>query len=151
MPWPDRSEIPASHPPVRAFPLAGALGAEILLWQDFEYNSKTANFTDLLRLLVGERVGVRIPGEPNRALNNTSPLFYSALEKIVPHMRGVAAGTFARKALAMDERFTMRFWTKPLPLHRRVADFPHCAPCFASFMLENDAAWHAEAGGAVWL
>ena len=133
------------------FPLAGALDAEILLWQDFEYNSKTVNFTDLLRLLVGERVGVRIPREPNRALNNTSPLFYSALEKIVPHMRGVAAGTFARKALAMDERFTMRFWTKPLPLHRRVADFPHCAPCFASFMLENDAAWHAEAGGAVWL
>ena len=44
------------------FPLSGALDAEILLWQDFEYNPGTLQFMDLLRLLVGERIGVRLPG-----------------------------------------------------------------------------------------
>ena len=27
---------------------------------------------------------------------------------------------------------------------RRVHDFPHCATCFESFMLDNDAAWSAQ-------
>ena len=134
-----------------SFPLAGALDAEILLWQDFEYSAGTLNFMDLLRLLVGERVGVRIPGEPNRHFNNTSPLFYTALEKIAPNSRSMTTASFARKVQAMDERFTLRCWSKPLPLQRRIPDFPHCGPCFAAFMLENDAAWHAGQGHGVWL
>ena len=134
-----------------SFPLAGALDAEVLLWQDFEYSPGTLNFMDLLRLLVGERVGVRIPGEPNRHFNNTSPLFYTALEKITPQMRGVAGANFARKLRAMDERFTLRLWSRPLPHERRVPDFPHCGPCFASFMLDNDTAWHSALGQGVFL
>ena len=133
-----------------SFPLSGLVDAEILLWQDFEYQSKTLNFTDLLRLLVGERIGVRIPGQKNISCNNTSPLFYSALEKITPCRRAPAL-TFNRKAQAMDERFTIRQWARPLPLERRKADFPHCAACFASFMLDNDAAWHLQQDGGVWL
>jgi len=126
-----------------SFPLSGLIDAEVLLWQDFEYNHQTLHFTDLLRLLVGERVGVRIPGQKNVSCNNTAPLFYSALEKITPSQRGTPL-TFQRKALAMDERFTIRQWVRPLPMTRRVPDFPHCAACFAAFMLENDAAWHRE-------
>ena len=41
------------------FPLSGLLDSEVVLWQDFEYEAKTLNFQDLLRLLVGEKVGVR--------------------------------------------------------------------------------------------
>ena len=41
-------------------------------------------FADLLRLLVGEGIDVRMPGQKNVPHNNTSPLFYSALEKITP-------------------------------------------------------------------
>ena len=133
-----------------SFPLSGLVDAEILLWQDFEYQSKTLNYTDLLRLLVGERIGVRIPGQVNVSCNNSSPLFYSALEKITPCHRSSAL-TFSRKAQAMDERFTIRQWTSPLPLCHRKADFPHCAACFASFMLDNDVAWHQQQGGGVWL
>ena len=133
------------------FPLSGALGAEILLWQDFEYNPGTLQFPDLLRLLVGERIGVRLPGEKNRSFNNTAPLFYSGLQEIRPSSRGIAPSIVQRKALAMSERFTVRTWNTPLPMHLRVQDFPHCASCFAKFMIENDAAWHAERAGGVWV
>ena len=44
----------------------------------------------------------------------------------------------------MDERFTIRTWTVPFPKNRRKPDFPSCASCFASFALDNDAAWHQE-------
>ena len=133
-----------------SFTLSGLVDAEILLWQDFEYNSQTINFTDLLRLLVGERIGVRIPGQKNINCNNNAPLFYSALEKITPSRRAPAA-TFTRRMQAMDERFTIRQWTQPLPMQSRVAEFPHCASCFASFMLDNDAAWRRVQDGGVWL
>ena len=39
---------------------------------------------------------------------------------------------------------TVRAWRSALPRDRRICDFPHCAPCFAAFMLENDQAWHVE-------
>lgn len=123
------------------FPLSGIVDAEIMLWQDFEYSQHTLHFMDLLRLLVGERVGVRIPGEKNVNVNNGTPLFYSALEKISPPLRS-APTAYQRKATAMDERFTIRTWMRPLPMEKRVADFPHCARCFSAFMLDNDSAWH---------
>ena len=99
------------------------------------------NYMDLLRVLTGERVGVRIPGERNVSVNNKAPLFYSALEKIAPNHR-MAHAAYTRKSQAMDERFVIRQWSRPLPHARRVADFPQCAPCFARFMLDNDAEYH---------
>ena len=42
-------------------------------------------------------------------------------------------------------------WSQLLPLACRVPDFPHCAPCFAAFMLENDAEWRHQMAGGVWL
>ena len=133
------------------FPWAGALDAEIFLWQDFEYSAKTMNFMDMLRAFVGERIGVRLPGEKNRKFNNTCPLFYSGLQKIAPTSRGLTASSFTKKAKAMDERFTLRQWDQPLPMHLRIPNFPHCARCFSAFMLDNDAAWHLPSEHGVWL
>ena len=128
------------------FPLSGLPDAEILLWQDFEFHPGTMSFMDMLRLLVGERVGIRIPGQQNVSFNNKAPLFYSALQKIAPPGQPArrASMEYQRKVQAMDERFTIRNWAIPLPLNRRVPDFPQCAKCFASFVLENDAAWHLQ-------
>ena len=74
-----------------SLPLAALLDAEIILWQDFEYNHKTLNFSDLLRLVVGERIGVRLPGALNTGFNNTAPIFYSALQPITPPRWGPKA------------------------------------------------------------
>ena len=39
------------------------LDTGIILWQDFEYNHSTLNSSDLfLRLVLGERIGVRLLG-----------------------------------------------------------------------------------------
>ena len=54
------------------------------------------------------------------------------------------AEAYDKKVTAMNDSFTVRVWGNPLPHHRRVPDFPHSAPCFASFMLDNDAAWQTE-------
>ena len=125
------------------FPMCGLIDAEIILFQDFEYDPKTVNFQDLLRLLVGERMGVRVPGQKNVFCNNRAPMFYSALEKIAPKDIKCSEQTLQRKTVAMDEHFTIRTWDHRLPPWKRVPDFPHCAACFASFMLGNGAAWHA--------
>jgi hypothetical protein len=123
------------------FPLASLLEAEIVLWQDYEYNQKTLNFNDLLRMAVGEKIGVRIPGSINSNFNNSAPIFYSALQRITPPRWAEA---YDKKVIAINDRFTVREWSNPLPHHRRQNDFPHCAPCFASFILDNDAAWQTE-------
>ena len=66
-------------------------------------------------------------------------------------MRSTAGANCARKLRALDERSTLRLWPRPLPHERRVPDFPHCGPCFASFMLDNDTAWHSALGQGVFL
>ena len=123
-----------------SFPLAGLMDAETVLWQDFEYDNKTLNFSDLLRMAVGEKIGIRLPSAPNVPFNNKAPIFYSALQRITP---GRWAEAYDKKVTAMNDRFTIRDWQISLPRSRRVHDFPHCATCFASFMLDNDAAWGA--------
>ena len=48
----------------------------------------------------------------------------------------------------------IREWKVVLPIASCKPDFPKCAKCFASFMLDNDAQWHrtrAGAGGGVFL
>jgi hypothetical protein len=122
--------------------------AEVVLWQDFEYEATTLNWVDLLRLLVGEKIGVRCPGAANVSFRNKSPVFYTAMAKM--HIGGRNRAHVDKKNQAMDERFTIRTWTRPLPLARRQPDFPKCSRCFASFMLDNDAAWHRRTAGT-WL
>ena len=51
------------------FAMSGLVDAEIVLWQDFEYDHKTVNFQDLLRMLVGEKLPFRdLRPEPAAAL-----------------------------------------------------------------------------------
>ena len=89
------------------------------------------------------RVGRSVGGATNVVFNNTAPIFYSALQDILPSRWAEA---YEKKVAAMNDRFTVRYWINPLPRDRRVIDFPHCASCFASFVLDNDAAWNTGAG-----
>lgn len=131
------------------FPLASLVKAEVCLWQEFEYDAKTIHVTDLLRLLVGERIAVRVPGEVNIPLNNKAPIFFSSMEPV--EVKSGAQKARDAKNKAIEERFNIRTWKNPLPLTVRVPDFPHCGKCFAVFMLENDIAFHycmGTSGGA---
>ena len=38
---------------------------------------------------------------------------------------------------AMNERFKTRRWHTALPEQGRLPKFPHCARCYASFVLDN--------------
>ena len=135
-----------------SFPLAGLFDAEVVLWQDFEYEATTLNWLDLLRLLVGEKIGIRLPGSPNIPFRNEAPVFYTAMTKL--HLNRGQRAQLEKKNQAMDERFKTRYWSVPLPMASRKPDFPKCARCFASFMLDNDAAWHRAhtvSPGGTWL
>ena len=91
---------------------------------------------------------VRLPGAANVSFRDKSPVFYTAMTKM--HIGGSNREIVNKKNQAMDERFTIRTWTRPLPFAHRQPDFPKCARCFASFMLDNDAAWHRRTAGT-WL
>ena len=77
----------------------------------------------------------------NTSFNNTAPIFYSGLQPITPPRW---AEVYDKKLTAMNDRFIIRTWRNALPMARRVNAFPHCARCFASFVLDNDAEWTAQ-------
>ena len=54
-------------------------------------------------------------------------------------MRARPAPSLLPRPKALDERFKTRHWVNPLPAQGRLFKFPHCARCFASFMLINGA------------
>ena len=116
------------------FPLANVVDAEVLLWQEFEWDAKMCAFADLLALLAGEKFGIRLPNKKPQQYKNTSPMFYTAWEQLT--FRGSPNKMLAYNG-AMDERFKTRYWARPLPQHGRLIEFPHCACCFASFILSN--------------
>ena len=95
----------------------------------------------VMRLAVGERIGVSVPGDSNVPHNNKAPIFYTSMEKISVRGGSQASRDFKNKAI--DERFTTRFWYNALPLIVRMPNFPHCGKCFAAFVLDNDVAFHA--------
>ena len=116
-----------------SFPLAGAIGATVLVWQDWKHDDKTVAFEDLLSFFVGELVDIRVPHQRNVSYRNTSPLFYTSNSSLqVARQDTVLMG---RLNSAMAERFTTRVWRNPLPMHARVADFPRCSRCCAAFYL----------------
>ena len=98
--------------------------ADVLLWQEFELEPDTLAWEDLLSLLVGERVDVRMPGRANVSHRNTAPRFYTALVPLQPWH----APRWRRELMqqAMDERLVVRRWTEWLPSAERVADFRKC-------------------------
>ena len=115
------------------FPLAAAPDAQLLVWQDWKHDDGTILFEDLLSFLVGERIDIRVPHQSNASFRNTSPLFYTSNSSL--RVRRDDAGEAARLNRAMAERFTTRFWDTPLPMDQRVADFPRCSRCCATFYL----------------
>lgn len=120
----------------------GILAADVLLWQDYKYQKKTLAWEDLLSVLVGERVEVRTHGGKNISFKNTAPMFYTSARAWSVHTFDPEES--AELTLAMNERFTLHRWTRPLPMNERREDFPSCGACFARFVLENEAAWQAE-------
>ena len=120
-----------------SFPLSGILDADILVWHEFVYNKKAMSFEDLLSVLVGELVGVRVPGARPVQHRNKAPLFYTARRALQYHSMDM--GEVADYNQAVAERFKTRRWSVPLPLAERRPDFPACGRCAAKFYLESAA------------
>ena len=60
------------------FPLAGVLDCHVMLWQDYKHEDKSLGFEDLLALLVGETLAIRVPNKPNVEHRNTAPMFFTS-------------------------------------------------------------------------
>ena len=101
----------------------------------------TLHFQDLLRILVGKKVGVRLPGSKNTKHTNTAPAFYTAMEKIEVHIG--AAERLKRNTKAMGERFVIREWKILLPMASRKPDFPKYAKCFVSLSCSSSFVGHS--------
>ena len=118
-----------------SFALAGVLDAEVLLWQEFTWEPKVCAFEDLMSLMAGEKFGIREPGKKPRQFRNTAPMFYTAWGPLTFKSKDARKTWTYNKA--MSERFKIRQWERPLPANGRLPKFPHCACCFASFILTN--------------
>ena len=117
------------------FALAGIMDAEVLLWQELAWDRKGCAFEDLLALLCGEQLGVRLPGKGPVMHRNTAPMFYTSWQPLT--MRCADPVRMASLNGGMAERFKTRHWTQPLPMQGRIAQYPHCGRCFAKFVLDN--------------
>ena len=117
------------------FALAGVIGAEVLLWQEFVWEPQMRAFEDLLALMASERVGIRRPRQEPEQYKNRAPMFYTAWQPLT------YSGREPQKMIvynqAMGERFKTRRWTVPLPQEGRLQQFPQCAHCFATWLLTN--------------
>ena len=123
-------------------PLEGVIDSEVLLWQDFKYLKKTLAWEDLLSILVGERLEIRLEGGKNRSHKNTSPMFYTHTK--VWSVQLDDPEDAVAQLTAMTERFKIYRFANPLPMRERVADFPSCGRCFAKMVLDEEVAWQAE-------
>ena len=114
------------------FPLSGVLDKDIILWQDYLHDEPTISFTDLLALFVGESVGVRLVAK-NQPYRNQAPTVYTGM---TPMRCGFRDRSLAEKLdAAMDDRFTLFSFRRPLPLSSRKPDWPQCPSCAAKFYL----------------
>lgn len=117
------------------FSLAGILDAEVLLWQEFEWDPKGVAFNDLLAVLAAEQVGIRQPGTKQQEHCNHAPMFYTSWQALTMTCRDQRR--MGNLNGAMGERFKTRWWMRPLPMQGRIAPYPQCGRCFAKFLLEN--------------
>jgi hypothetical protein len=118
-----------------SFPLANIGDCDLLLWQDYKHHEPTVSFTDLLSVLVGESVEVRLPGERNEKVRNVAPMLYSGRAPLSSSFHDL--GERAEYDEMMMERFTTFFFTNPIPKAVRRADHPHCGKCCAEFYGSN--------------
>ncbi len=119
-----------------SFPLADVVDADVLLWREFKWTSKVCAWEDLLSLLCGEKVGLRMPGAKPVQHRNNAPMFYTARQPL--RMFSQDPQEMLEYNQAMSERFKTRAWERPLPMNERRADFPRCGCCFAKFILTNE-------------
>jgi hypothetical protein len=116
-----------------SFPLAGALDARVLLWQDYKHSDSIVLFEDILSLVVGELMEIRTPCKKNIPFRNNSPFFFTSNSPL--RVVREDPEQMCRLNEAMTERFCARTWTTPLPAAQRIADFPRCSRCCANFYL----------------
>ena len=115
------------------FPMAGVLDAALLVWQDYKHKDSIILFEDLLSLIAGERMEIRVPHRVNVSHRNVAPMFFSS--NTLLSVRRDNPVDMIRLNAAMSERFRTRFWAKPIPHESRVEDFPRCGKCCANFLL----------------
>jgi hypothetical protein len=127
------------------FPLTNVIGSDVLLWQDYAHEEKTIAFTDLLGLLTGESIGIRVPGRPNTKFRNPAPLFYSGRCEIRSGLRDMDAARMYDER--MQERFGIFRFTTPVPFSKRKV-IKQCAKCFARFVLCGRPSFEPSSGGA---
>ena len=118
-----------------SFPLAGVLDSEVLLWQEFTWSPKVCAFEDLLQMLCGEKIGIRVPRAPPVQHRNKAPMFYTAWAPL--SMRSQNSEEMMNHNQAMSERFKIRRWTNALPTSGRIPKVQQCGKCFACFILQN--------------
>ena len=117
-----------------SFALAGVLDAHVLLWQDWKHNDSTILFEDVLSLIVGERIDIRIPHAKNVSVRNSAPLFYTSNTPLSVGRRAESLEQLIRLNRAMAERFCTRVWRIPLPMADRLTQLPRCSRCCANFI-----------------
>ena len=116
-----------------SFPLEGAIGADILLWQDYTHDEATVSWTDLLSFVVGESVNVRLPAASNVKVRNRAPMFYSARGPMKFTCRDL--DEMREKNDMMEDRFRIFHFSVPLPKEDKDPEFPKCPKCCAEFYL----------------
>ena len=118
-----------------SFVFAGLLDAQVLLWHEYKHKDSIVLFEDLLAVLVGERLDVRIPHKKAQSHRNNAPMFYTSNS-----MMAVVREDRAKMELlntAMAERFCTRVRTQPIPKAARISALPRCGRCCSQFFLMN--------------
>ena len=116
-----------------SFPLSDIIDVDVLLWQEFKWSPKVCSWEDLLSILCGEKLGIRMPGTKGVQHRNCAPMFYTARQSLKMISQDVSEMEEYNEA--MTERFKIRTWSKPLPKAERRPDFPKCGCCFATAMI----------------
>ena len=117
------------------FPLGNLPGKDIILWQDFEFNERALQFTDLLSLFVGESLDIRRPSDSNTKWRNTAPIFHSARVPLACARQKKRDQDKLNQM--MNERFETFLFDTPLPMDERDAGWVHCPKCCATFHLRG--------------
>ena len=115
------------------FPLSGMLEAHLLVWHEYKHRDGTVLFEDLLALLVGERMDIRVPHSAAKSHRNNAPMFFTSNSLL--RVRREDPDEESLLNTAMTERFKMRWWSNPYPKQKRILKFPRCGRCCANFYL----------------
>lgn len=114
------------------FPFTNAVGADLMLWQDYRHNESTVSFSDLLSILVGETVEVRVPGERNVLWANRAPMVYTGRAPLRSTFRDPEEKEEYDDMMA--DRFTVfKFFVRVPDAN---PNHPKCGRCCAQFYLE---------------